>query len=141
MEVLTRYSLAYGLDINQYWSSQTPASGSGVALSGLLFQVSNSFVCLMSNADNKPELGRQCRQWRAARASAAHLRGRRTVHEHHALEREHVVADRHGGLQMRVRVRLRHPLHEAAIWFAHKLRYQHCLVYKTKFVTPSTIPC
>jgi rhamnogalacturonan hydrolase len=31
--------VAYGLDVNQYWSSQTPASGAGVALSNIHFQV------------------------------------------------------------------------------------------------------
>ena len=30
---------AYGLDINQYWSSQTPGSGAGVQLSNITFSV------------------------------------------------------------------------------------------------------
>ena len=31
---------AYGLDINQYWASQTPGSGAGVQLSNITFSVS-----------------------------------------------------------------------------------------------------
>ena len=30
---------AYGLDINQYWSSQTPGTGAGVELSNITFSV------------------------------------------------------------------------------------------------------
>lgn len=30
---------AYGLDVNQYWSSQTVADGDGVQLSGIQFEV------------------------------------------------------------------------------------------------------
>ena len=30
---------AYGLDINQYWASQTPGTGAGVQLSNITFSV------------------------------------------------------------------------------------------------------
>lgn len=31
--------VAYGLNINQFWSSQTPGTGAGVQLSNITFQV------------------------------------------------------------------------------------------------------
>lgn len=34
------HNTAYGLDVNQYWSSQTQAAGNGVALSNITFSVS-----------------------------------------------------------------------------------------------------
>lgn len=33
------HDTAYGLNIDQYWSSQTPGSGAGVALSDITFSV------------------------------------------------------------------------------------------------------
>lgn len=38
------HNTAYGLDVNQYWSSQTQAAGNGVALSNITFSVSPSLV-------------------------------------------------------------------------------------------------
>ena len=50
---------AYGLDINQYWSSQTPGTGAGVELSNITFSV--CFITLMTARlliANGTELGR-----------------------------------------------------------------------------------
>lgn len=38
------HNTAYGLDVNQYWSSQTQAAGNGVALSNITFSVSPSLI-------------------------------------------------------------------------------------------------
>ena len=39
---------AYGLDINQYWSSQTPGTGAGVELSNITFSV--CFITLIAHS-------------------------------------------------------------------------------------------
>ena len=39
---------AYGLNVNQFWSSQTPGSGPGVQLSNISFTVRRPLSCLVS---------------------------------------------------------------------------------------------
>ena len=41
---------AYGLDINQYWSSQTPGTGAGVELSNITFSVCSVTSIIPSTA-------------------------------------------------------------------------------------------
>lgn len=118
---------AYGLDVNQYWASQTPGSGAGVQLSNITFSVcSPPFSSSISSCSRAAyaELGRERRRRRGAPAHPAHLRGRRAVLGHHAHEREHVVADRQGGLQVRERVRLGFVVHQERL-VAHELRDRH----------------
>ena len=38
---------AYGLDINQYWSSQSPGTGAGVQLSNITFSVSIPYLTFL----------------------------------------------------------------------------------------------
>lgn len=43
---------AYGLNIDQYWSSQSTAPGDGVQLSNIQFQVSNSYILRLTPRPN-----------------------------------------------------------------------------------------
>lgn len=39
LDTFMAHGTAYGLNIDQYWSSQTPGTGAGVALSDITFSV------------------------------------------------------------------------------------------------------
>ena len=49
---------AYGLDINQYWSSQSPGTGAGVQLSNITFSVGCFPYCYTENSPHSNGLYR-----------------------------------------------------------------------------------
>lgn len=89
---------AYGLNIDQYWSSQSPGQGAGVQLQNITFSVSRSCLSpkVHSTMASPLELERQRRRRRATPARPAHLRQRRAVLRHQPEQRKHVVADGQG---------------------------------------------
>ena len=119
---------AYGLDINQYWASQTPRSGDGVHLSNITFSVSLLSIMLVPrNAHcSSTELGWQrCRRC-GETAYPVNLCRWRAVLRHHPDRCLHVVRDQRGGSQVRERIRLRRLVHQE--WL-HPFQLRHRDLY------------
>jgi hypothetical protein len=91
---------AYGLDVDQYWSSESMQAGNGVALSNIVFSVRViSFPFSFGYAEAIcmhfiiSELGRLCRRWRETLPYPDTLCGWGTMHKHSAPERQAVVCN------------------------------------------------
>ena len=72
---------AYGLDVNQYWASQTPGSGAGVQLSNITFSVSLSRLILrlivLISGLRRTGTGTSSTAWRARPSSSSARTARR----------------------------------------------------------------
>ena len=85
---------AYGLDIDQYWSSQTTAAGDGVTLTNITFEVISDLSILSAAPLTYPaELEWTRRRWRRPPPLSHNLRRRRPVHRNNAIECLAMVRD------------------------------------------------